>query len=365
LKSIRVSLKDRSYNILIGRGTLKGCGHILRRLKIGRDAIVITSKPLFNLYGNTLKDSLRKGRLTSTFELVPDSERAKSYKVAISVLNRISSYDTKKQVFIIALGGGVIGDLAGFIAAIYKRGTPYVQIPTTLLAQVDSAIGGKVAINLEVAKNLVGAFYQPRIVLSDISLIRTLSKRQIRNGLAEIIKYGVVRDPRLFEFLENNCEKILALEPKSLEFIISRSSAIKATVVEDDEFDIKGLRAILNYGHTIGHAVEAASGYSKQYHHGEALAIGMVVASHIASTLGLIKLNDAQRLEKLIERVGLPTKIAGLKFNDIYEAHLHDKKFIRGRNRLVLPTRIGSVKLVQDVPDSLIRAAIKKNLRNA
>jgi len=209
MKKIRVNLKDRSYDILIGESLLKGCGPILNRLDIGKDAVIVTNKYLLGLYGTILARSLKRAGISVRFELVPDSERAKSNRTAIELINRIAGYDKGKRLFIIAFGGGVIGDLAGFVAAVYKRGVPYVQIPTTLLAQVDSSIGGKVAIDTPIAKNLIGAFYQPRLVLSDISLIKTLSKRQIRNGIAEILKYGVIKDRNLFEYLKKNHKKIL------------------------------------------------------------------------------------------------------------------------------------------------------------
>jgi len=272
----------------------------------------------------------------------------------------MSSFDTRKTLFVIALGGGVIGDLAGFAAAIYKRGIPYLQIPTTLLAQVDSAIGGKTAIDLPVAKNLVGAFYQPKAVLSDISTLRSLPERELRNGLAEVIKYGVIKDSRLFEFIEKNYKKILRRDTQALSFIVARSSAIKARVVETDERDTTGARAILNYGHTFGHAIEAASEYGEGYYHGEAIAVGMIIAARLAVDLGLMKARDANRIEDLIRSVGLPTKIKKLPKARLYNAYLRDKKFIRGKSRLVLPTSIGSVKIVHAIPDHLILRSIAR-----
>ncbi len=356
---VKVRLKDRSYDILIGRKLLKKTGAILKNLKIGRDAVVITNKRLLSLYGRPLETALRLYEFTVRFEIVPDSEKAKSNAIAAKLINRISAYDKRKEIFIIAFGGGVIGDSAGFVAAVYKRGVPYIQFPTTLVAQVDSAIGGKVALDLPIAKNLVGAFYQPKIVLSDTSLIKTLPLRQVRNGLAEVIKYGVIKNGELFAFLETNYKKILKYDLKALEYIVLRSSKIKANVVSKDELDRKGLRATLNYGHTIGHAIETASGYSNRYNHGEAIAIGMVVAARIASLLGLMKTIEADRIEKLLEKVGLPTRIKGLRFSDIYDSHLHDKKFIHGKNRFILPTKIGRVKVAENVPDDIIRNVLK------
>ncbi|MDP3804635.1 MAG: 3-dehydroquinate synthase [Candidatus Omnitrophota bacterium] len=359
MKTIRIRLKERSYDIVIGAGLLSKAGVLLRRLRLGRDAVVITNKALLGLYKRDLETSLHKGGFTVRFELVPDSEKAKSSEIALKLISGIAAYDKKRSVFIIAFGGGVIGDLAGFVAAIYKRGVPYVQIPTTLLAQVDSAIGGKTAIDLKIAKNLVGAFYQPRMVISDISLLETLPARQIRNGLAEVIKYGVIKDERLFNYLEKKYSDILRRDKAVLEFVVSRSSLIKARVVEADELDKTGLRAILNYGHTVGHAIESASSYSSRYNHGESVAIGMAVACDISLKLKLIGSKACERIKRLIEKAGLPTKITGLNFSKIRESLAHDKKFAGGKNRLVLPVSIGKVSLVDGVPYNIISEAIK------
>lgn len=364
MNRVRVSLGDRSYDILIGDGLLSKSGTIIKKLNIGRDAVVITNKALEHVYGKTLKNSLNRSGISVKFELLPDSEKAKSSRTLLKVLNHIAAYDKKRSVFIIALGGGVVGDLAGFAAATYKRGIPYVQIPTTLLAQVDSSIGGKVAIDLSAAKNLAGAFYQPSVVISDINVLMSLSPRQVHNGLAEIIKYGAIKDRALFSYLERNYRKAAGLDKKVLTHLIMRSVRIKARLVGEDELDRNGKRVILNYGHTIGHAIEAASSYSNRYNHGEAIAIGMCVAADIASKLNLLKKDDAGRIERLIKRCGLPTTVKGLKFNKIYEAHLHDKKFVRDKNRFVLPYTPGSVRVVEAIPGRVIVGAIKKRLLN-
>ena len=359
----KVHLRDRSYDIVIGDGLLKKVGGILKKLDIGQDAVVITNERLLRLYRRPLEKSLTEGNFTVHFETVPDSEKAKSAAIATRLIDRISKRDKRKSIFIIAFGGGVVGDLAGFVAAVYKRGIPYIQIPTTLLAQVDSAIGGKVAIDLSVAKNMVGAFYQPKTVISDVSVLKSLSTAQLRNGLAEIIKYGIIEDAGLFSFLEANYTKILKRDRNTLEHIIKRSARIKANFVERDELDKKGVRAMLNYGHTIGHAIEAACGYSSRYNHGEAIAIGMIVAARISQQLGLMHKGPADRIERLIKSAGLPTKIEGLRFEDIYESHLHDKKFSRNKNMFVLPTRIGKARVVEGVSDSVIRSVLKVYLK--
>jgi len=360
MKRIRVPLGERSYDIVIGRGILKECGRLLKKLDIGDSAVIVTNTRIAGLYGRRLARSLERSGFSRRIETVPDSEKAKSIAVATKLINRISAYDVGRRIFLVAFGGGVIGDLAGFVAAVYKRGIPYVQIPTTLLSQVDSAIGGKVAVDLAAGKNLVGAFYQPRIVLSDVSLIRTLAARQIKSGLAEVIKYGVIKDPRLFRFLETNHKDILRGEVRGLEYVVSRCSRIKARVVAKDEFDRKGARVVLNYGHTIGHALEAASRYSGRYNHGEAVAIGMLASAGISRGLGMMRNSDAERIEALVKKSGLPTRIRGVRLPEIYTAHLHDKKFEGSANRFVLPIRVGAAKAVKNVPDRAIRNALKE-----
>ncbi|HPM42518.1 MAG TPA: 3-dehydroquinate synthase, partial [Candidatus Omnitrophota bacterium] len=279
--------------------------------------------------------------------------------VAERVLERIASRDTFKKVFIIALGGGVAGDLAGFLASVYKRGVPYVQIPTTLLAQVDSSIGGKVALDLPVAKNMVGSFYQPRMVISDTDVLKTLPRRQLANGMAEIIKYGIIKDPGLFTYLEKNYRRVLSADPRALEYVIGRSAAIKAAIVSKDEYDTTGLRAILNYGHTIGHAVEATSGYSGRYSHGEAVAVGMICAARISHILGMLNEKTLTRITALIKNCGLPTSLKGVSLPAIVKASRHDKKFVNKKTRLVLPKAIGKVKIVEGVPEDIIVEALK------
>lgn len=359
MTTIRLPLGDRSYNILIGSRILSKAGAILKKLSIGTDAVIITNPRLARLYSGILNRSLAASGISARTELVPDSEKAKSISVAENVLGRIAEHDTMKKVFIVALGGGVTGDLAGFLASVYKRGIPYVQIPTTLLAQVDSAIGGKVALDLPVAKNMIGAFHQPSMVISDTGVLATLPRRQLANGLAEIIKYGVIRDAKLFAYLEKNYRKILSSDPSALEYVISRSSAIKAAVVARDEHDIAGIRAILNYGHTIGHAIEAAAGYSGRYNHGEAVAIGMVCAGRISFIMGMIGKDSFDRIYGLVRKCGLPTEPEGLTIASIMNSYRHDKKFVNKKNRLVLPTAIGRVRIVEDVPEKIILDALK------
>jgi 3-dehydroquinate synthase len=273
------------------------------------------------------------------------------------VIKELARFDQKKKVFIIAFGGGVVGDLAGFVASVYKRGINYVQIPTTLLAQVDSAIGGKTAVDLDLGKNLVGAFYQPRLVFSEVSFLKSLDMTQLRCGMAEVIKYAVIKDRKLFNFLENKYPLILRKNPAALETIIYACSRIKAKIVTHDEKEVSGLRSILNFGHTIGHAIEAASGY-KGYNHGQAVSLGMLVAVDLSKKLGLIDLNSALRIRSLIKLYGLPLRLKGVKVDRIIRAHYHDKKFSGKENKFVLTGGIGKPRIVRNIKLDLIKEAI-------
>ena len=360
MKRIKVNLAKKSYQILIGHKILPNLGAVLKRLNIGSGAIVITTPNIWSLYGTKLKRSLASAGLDVSVKKIPDKETSKSSKEALNLIQDISRTDKKKGTFIIAFGGGVTGDLAGFVASIYKRGIPYIQVPTTLLGQVDSAIGGKVAIDLPVAKNLVGSFYQPRLVFSDTSLLKSLPKREIASGMSEVIKYGVIKDARLFTFIEKNLKKLLKLNGGMLEYVITKCAGIKARVVEKDEYDSRGVRAILNFGHTIGHAIESACGYSKLYTHGEAIALGMIAASDIAVSLGLFKKEGRDRIATLIKNTGLPGRIRGVGLNSIMEAQSYDKKILGGVNRFVLPRKIGKVGIYKQIPKNLIKETIKK-----
>lgn len=362
MKKIRLSLKERSYDILIGSGLLRSAGRIVKRLDIGKDAVIITNRKLSSLYGKTLERSLNRAGIKARSIFIPDSEKAKSLKTAALVLSDLSRHDKNSSLFIIALGGGVAGDLAGFAASIYKRGIPYIQIPTTLLAQVDSSIGGKTAVDLPIAKNLVGAFYQPRAVIADTSLVSTLPSRQLKSGLAEVIKYGVIKDPVLFAFIEKNIKKLVRGDRKALETVISRSAKIKADVVSIDELDNKGKRIMLNFGHTIGHAIEAAGGYAGKLNHGEAVAIGMIAAADIAMSLGVTGPDTVERLRTLIKNTGLPATVRGLSLDKIYDSLLRDKKFAMGKNRFVLPEKIGKIRVASGIPERVIREAVKRRV---
>ena len=360
MRKIRVDLGKRGYDILVCNNEIDKLGKFITELKIGTDAVIVSNPAIMKLFGNKIKSSLVSSGFKVRFEIVPDSEKAKSEKHCIRLLNNISRFDSsQRRIFIVALGGGVIGDLAGFVASIYRRGVPYIQVPTTLLAQVDSAIGGKVAIDLKIGKNLAGAFYQPRLVFSDVSLLKSLRNSDLISGMAEVIKYGIIKSPRLFSFLEKNHTKILLRrEKKTLQHIVYVCSSIKAKVVEKDEHDNKNIRVILNLGHTVGHAIEAAAHYSKSYSHGQAIALGMLSASLISRQLGLLDEKCYLKIKSMIKKTGLPTVLKGLNAHQILSAQEHDKKFIHGKNRFVLPIKIGKTIIKEGIPTSLVKKSI-------
>jgi 3-dehydroquinate synthase len=345
----------------VGNNILRLLGGKLRKLKLGRSAYVITNTAIKNRYGELLNKSLKESGFEIKFKLVPDTEKSKAIEMASSIIKDLACYDKRKQVFIIAFGGGVVGDLASFIASIYKRGIPCVQLPTTLLAQVDSSIGGKTAVDLAQGKNLVGTFYQPRLVFSDVAILTSLDRRQLKTGLAEVVKYGIIKDHALFSYLEKNYKNILNLKESALEFIVSRCSKIKAAVVREDEREEKGIRTVLNFGHTIGHAIEAAGNY-KRYNHGEAVALGMLVASDISAKLGLLKNSDRVKIDNLIKALGLPIKIKRISLKKVINAHYRDKKFIGSINKFVLAVGIGKTKIVKNIPLVVIKEALYKRI---
>ncbi len=359
MKAIKVNLKENSYRVLIGPGILDNLGVYLKQLDIGTDAYIITNSSLKSLFGESVNKALLKSGFTFYYKLVPDSEKSKAFSVAGRILSDLSAYGLNKKLFILALGGGVIGDLAGFAASIYRRGIPYIQIPTSLLAQVDSSIGGKTAVDLSCGKNLVGTFYQPKLVLSDIGLLRFLPSRQLKSALAEVIKYAVIGDRELFVYLENNLAGILAKDKTCLEYIVARCAGIKAGIVSRDEKEKKGIRVILNFGHTLGHAIEAA-GKFKAYNHGEAVGLGMLAACGISRRMGLLKDSHCQRIEDLIKSAGLPTRIKGLEIKKILGAHYHDKKFKGAVNKFVLLERIGKCIVKENIPLEIIKEALTR-----
>lgn len=358
LQTVPVDLAERSYLIEIGTDCLHEIGPIVERIGNVTHVIVITDSNVQTPHAEEVAAALAKEDLMAVDLLAVDpGELTKSIDMAAALWNGLLEMKADRKTLIVAVGGGVVGDLAGFVAATYARGIRFLQVPTTLLAQVDSSVGGKVGINLEGAKNMVGAFLQPVAVLIDTETLDTLPWREYRAGLGEVVKYGMILDEKLFERLEADIEKINNREHETLVDIIARSCQLKAEIVRQDEREETGLRAILNYGHTVGHAVETLSGYGTVLH-GEGVAIGMVAASRLAEKLGRIDASVTERQIALLEALGLPTKLPELDFDAMLSVMMRDKKVAHGRLRFVLPSRIGHVELVGDIPEATLREAL-------
>jgi 3-dehydroquinate synthase len=357
MRKIKVELDDRSYRILIGAGLLGQVGSLLKEIGFSGKLVIITNPIVYGLYGRALKDRLSADGFKVTVLQVADGEEQKSLEVAGRLYGELTESYAERTTPIIALGGGVIGDLAGFVAATYLRGVPLVQMPTTLLAQVDSSIGGKVAVNHGKLKNKIGAFYQPRLVVSDTATLKTLPAEEFANGMAEVIKSAVIKDGEFFAFLESNMDKIKKLNDAVLEEVVFISARIKAGVVAQDELDM-GLRNILNFGHTVGHAIETVSDFGVE--HGRAVAVGMMAAARISNRLDLLDTNGLERLKKVIEDTGLPTEMPGLDTARIIQAMRHDKKIVAGKIRFILPGAIGDAFVTDEVSPSLVTEILTK-----
>lgn len=356
--AIRVSLGDRSYRIPI-TDSYRRLPEWLGALALPTEGWVISHRRLLERHGRELLEPLRRAGWTLHTLTVPESESSKSLGTVERVIETLARRATMREPTLFAFGGGVVGDLTGFVAAVFRRGVPYVQLPTTLLAQVDSAIGGKVGVDLPHAKNFVGAFYQPRLVCCHVRLLRSLPLRQRQSGLAEIIKYGVIADPRLFAFVEAHLAECRSLELRAVRVMVERSARIKAGIVSRDERDVNGIRARLNFGHTLGHALEAATAYGR-WTHGEAIAIGMCAASALSVELGRWSPAEHERLTRLIRAVGLPTAAPRVSREAVRRALRYDKKFIHGRPRWVLPKRIGQVVVTEDVPTTAAQRVLSR-----
>lgn len=356
--SVRVALAERSYDIHIGAGLLAGLAGFVAERGGARHVVVMTDSNVDGLYGDPVADHFVEAGVESHVLVVEAGEPSKSPEVAADLWQTMIDEGCDRQTVVVAVGGGVVGDIAGFIAATFARGLRFFQVPTTLLAQVDSSVGGKTGVNLEGAKNMVGAFWQPDGVLIDTDVLKTLPEREFAAGLAEVVKYGVILDSDFFAYLEKEADAILARDPGALQTIIQRSCRLKADVVEADELEQSGQRAKLNYGHTYGHALEAATGYS-QLLHGEAVAIGMVCASRLAEAMGRITADDTARQIALLERFGLPTAIPeGVDPGELSALMWRDKKVRDGEIRFVLPTRIGEVETVPSPGDDAVLASM-------
>ena len=353
---IPVRLSAQSYSIIVERGALRRVADHLRELRVGRRVALVSSPPIIRLHGKPVADHLREGGFEVVIVEVPDGEAAKRLAVAERCWDALLEAGLDRTSTVLALGGGAVGDVAGFTAATYMRGVNFVQCPTTVLAQVDASSGGKTAINHARGKNMIGVFHQPRLVLIDTITLATLQERDFRSGLAEIVKHGIVLDGAYFDDLERSAAPLLAREETTLERIIGGSCRLKARVVEQDEREA-ALRAVLNYGHTIGHALEAASGFTR-WTHGEAVSLGIVAEARIAERRGLATAATAERQERLLDRLGLPVRLSGVDIDAVMAAIRHDKKARDGQVPFVLAPAIGAFRLVHDVTDADVRAVL-------
>ena len=367
--TVAVRLGHRSYEVRVVSGGSDGLGRFAREAldatwagKDCRRALIVTDENVEPIAGPFV-EALGSIGLETPIAVVPAGEASKSLDRAGDLFDRLVGMRADRQTCVVALGGGVIGDLAGFVAATYARGVPLLMIPTTLLAQVDSAVGGKVGVNHPRAKNIIGAFHQPVGVWIDTETLATLPPRELRCGLAEVVKYGVILDERFFRDLERDVKPILAREPGTIRRIVARSCALKADVVTRDEREETGLRAVLNFGHTIGHAIEAVAGYGGRFQHGEAVAVGMIAECALAERIGWVSAADSARLRALIEAFGLPDSAGGLDPEALIDAMRGDKKNRGGRTRFVLPRGgLGRVELT-DLPDERDLRAVLESTR--
>jgi len=358
METVRVELGERSYDILIGRDTLCKAGESIAAFGFSRRTAIISNPTVFALYGKEVMSSLTAAGLDCFEILLPDGEEYKDFFWAYHILTGLLRKRLDRNSCIVALGGGVIGDITGFAASLYMRGIHFVQLPTTLLAQVDSSVGGKTGVNHSLGKNMIGAFHQPRLVMIDTATLKTLPERQLLCGIAEIIKYGVIWDEGLFAFMERNRAAVMGRDDAALSHIIKRSCEIKADVVSRDERE-GGLRAILNFGHTLGHAVETETGYSR-YLHGEAIAMGMHMAAKLSVALGLMDKGPVEKIRALLDAYGLPAELpADLDGERLAEHMKIDKKSVGGAVTFVLPDRIGTVRIHKGIDMDVVRETLR------
>lgn len=353
---VNVDLGEQSYNIHIGKDCLPSLAGLLEGVPRGSRSMLVSDELVFSLYGERFYEILCSAGLEIEVAILAGGESCKNLATLSWLYEQMIVKGLDRQSTVFALGGGVVGDIAGFAAASYMRGIGYIQLPTSLLAQVDSSVGGKTGVNLPLGKNLVGAFYQPGLVFADVNLLNTLAEKEYQTGLAEVIKYGVIWDSQLFDYLETNLELIKRRDMDCLIHIVSRCCEIKAEIVAQDEKE-KGLRALLNLGHTFGHALEALTEY-KKFTHGQAVAIGMVYAAQLAARTGMINDQDAKRITDLIKNYGLPVYYGDLIPQEIVERMYLDKKNTGGKITLVLPAAIGSSEIVNAIDPALIEAVL-------
>lgn len=359
MNAVRVELGSRSYPITIGSGILLDVGRSIKQLDFSGTIALVSNTTVFPLYGATVSRSLSASGFSCTEIILPDGEEFKTMASAEKICEAMLRARLDRTSVLVALGGGVIGDLAGFAASVYMRGIDFIQVPTTLLAQVDSSVGGKTGVNHPLGKNMIGTFWQPRFVWIDIDTLLSLPRREFVAGVAEIIKYGIIWDQEVFDFLEKNAQDVLNLERDPITHIISRSCEIKANIVARDERE-GGLRAILNFGHTIGHALETATGYTS-FLHGEAVAAGMYVEAEIARLLGIMRSEEVLRIRRLLSAYGLPSAIPeDIDLDLFFDSMKLDKKAVSGSLRFILPDRIGNVTIHSAVPEPVIRQAVEQ-----
>lgn len=354
-KQIQVDLGERSYPIYIGQ-SLMSDGETLSRYLLKKRILIVTNETVAPLYLKQIQDTMASfGEVTSV--ILPDGEQFKDLTHLDSIFTALLQRNYGRDSVLVALGGGVIGDMTGFAAACYQRGVDFIQIPTTLLSQVDSSVGGKTAVNHPLGKNMIGAFYQPQIVIIDTECLQTLPAREFAAGMAEVIKYGIMWDAEFFQWLENNIEALKSLDTQALVYAISRCCEIKADVVSQDETE-QGVRALLNLGHTFGHAIEAEMGYGN-WLHGEAVAAGTVLAAQTAKSMGLIDESIVRRIVQLFQAFDLPvTAPESMDFDSFIKHMRRDKKVLGGQIRLVLPTAIGRADVFSQVPESTLEQVI-------
>ncbi len=359
MRTLTVNLGERSYPIYVGEDILSQTGEILRRAGLGKKVGIVTDAKVGELYLKPVEESLRRAGFSVTVVSLPEGEEHKNLEAVSAIYDRLIRERFERGSFLLALGGGVVGDITGFAAATFLRGISYVQVPTTLLAQADSSIGGKTGVNHKEGKNLIGAFYQPRLVLIDVAMLRSLPPRELAAGLAEVIKYGIIADPSLFAMLEAELENLLDLQMAPLCEVVADSCAIKAGVVEKDERE-SDVRAVLNFGHTVGHALESLTGYGK-FLHGEAVAIGMIQAAAISVRQGCCDRASFERIRRLITRAGLPTEIpADVEFQELIQRMETDKKSTEGKIKFVLCEGIGKTRFHSFAPAEIAAALAQK-----
>lgn len=351
-KTLLLDLGERSYSIDFGTGLLADVGRRMRELGMVGQTAVVTNDTVAPIYLDLVRQSLEGAGFSVLPIVLPDGEVHKNFTTLQRILEDLLKNRLERSATLVALGGGVVGDMTGFAASVFLRGVDFVQIPTTLLAQVDSSVGGKTGINHSLGKNLIGTFYQPKLVLCDLDTLKTLPRREFLAGLAEVVKYGLIRDARFFHFLDENLDAIIAMDPGPLQRVVHACCAIKAEVVAADERE-GGVRALLNFGHTFGHAIEALTGYN-QLLHGEAVAMGMVMAADLSRRLGWLTEDETNAITGLLHRAGLPLDVPKIASMDFMEAFQRDKKVRGGKPRFVLLRGIGHGVVTADIPYSAL-----------